>query len=224
MEGKPMLHQEIDWRVTPFVAVAVIVAIFALAWTAGAEEVRGVIYRGPAGTYVPQAGELIQQFEDGRLLVTRTNGEQAVIDLSAKLPAAGASGQYEIRYKPNGEPYRVLVQSQATKTDVALAEHDLRVMQDDRAFQLKSAEVAQEIRNDQHDNKVDWSEEARDWKRNYDRAKDNERRAEERAKRDKQRRRENLRRDAQRTGENMADRAQDSVRRGIDRLERWSSR
>lgn len=213
------LETEVSWKVTPFVMLAVIVAIFTLAWTAGAEEVKGVIYRGPGGSYVQQPGEVVNQLENGRLLVTRTDGSQFYIDLTAKV--AAPSAQYEIRYKPNGESYRVLVQSRATEVDLIQSEHDLRVMQDDRQFQLEAARLQQELKNDQHDNRVDWSEEARDWQRDRERAKEDERRAEERERRDKQDQRENLRRDAQRAVNNTADRAERVGRRLGDRLENF---
>lgn len=218
------LNQEIDWRVTPFVAVAVVVAIFVLAWTAGAEEVTFVTVRGQEYFLTP-GQSVVQPIEvsDGLLAVRQVGGDVVYISSRQKLANQPApSAKYETRYKPNGQPYRVLVQSQATETDIALAEHDLRVMQDDREFQLEATRLQQEIKNDQHDNHVDWSEEARDWQRDRERAKEREARAEAQAKRDKQRARESQRRDVQRTLERSADRAQDSVRRGLDRLERWS--
>jgi len=185
------------------------------------DEPKAVIYRGPAGVYIPQDEEVVVMLSDGNLLVGRPGGEKVHVDLTTPPPAPAPAGEHFV-YR-NGQ----LVGSGSTvyvdpRDQIDLREQDIREIETLAELELDQRQQAQDERNDQHDNRVDWSEEARDWQRDRDRRAEDERRAEERAKRDKQRRREDLRRDAQRTGENMADRAQDSVRRGIDRLERWS--
>jgi hypothetical protein len=221
-----LIDEPVDKRLIPFAIILTVVIIFALAWTATAEEPKAVIYRGPGGSYVPGPGETAQQFEDGRLLVTRTNGEQVVIDLSGQLSAGGA--KYEKRFKPNGEPYLVLVQSRATEVDLIQSEHDLRVMQDDREYKLATRRQAQDERNDQHDNRLDWSEETRDWKRDWDRAKDDKRDAEAQEKYEKRRQKKQRRDDFLDAADDIGDRVSD----GADRAERigrgliqnWSKR
>lgn len=208
------LETEVSWKVVPFVATAVVVAIFVLAWTAGAEEPKAVVYTGPAGSYVPAQGEIVQQFEDGRLLVTRAGGQQVIIDLSGQLSAPAPAPV------PSGETF-VYQNGQrvgAGSTVYVDPRHQIELREQD----LRELEVLAEIDLDQREQDLREREQrSREYERRAERRQreeEDERRAEERERRDRQDRRERARRDFSRdldSARRSGERARDDFRRDL---------
>jgi len=212
------LETSVDKRLVPFVAILVIVAVFAFTWTVWAEEPpKAVIYRGPSGHYIPQAGEVVVMLSDGNLLVNRPGGERVYVDLITPPPAPAPIGDHFV-YR-NGQKVSSGSTVYADPRDQVLLrkqdESEVETLSDVNIDQRQQTEDELDGKNRRRTNN---SREIRNWYETYEETKADKARAEERAKENKYDRKQETRRNIQRTLENSADRAERVGQRLGDRL------
>lgn len=210
------LESRVGGHVVAMVIFLELAACVLATFAAWADEPKAVIYRGPGGYYIPQAGEVVVMLSDGNLLVNRPGGEKVHVDLITPPPPAPAGDHFVYRNGHRVGPGSTVYTD--PRDQVLLRKQDeseVETLSDVNIDQRQQTEDELDGKNRRRTNN---SREARNWYETYEETKADKARAEERAKENKNDRKQETRRNIQRTLESSADRAERVGHRIGDRV------